>query len=132
MDSIEIKSGPATVIASGIVISFAGNPVEITYGPAEHRLKLIFEFKDKTEHTKPEVEGKVIDSKTLRITLFNFNSPLGTGSREALDVGEFDEKTLYLHYRVYSLEKGDKTIHYTIYKGGKVPDAPAEKENEKK
>ena len=46
MESVEIKSGDADVIASGTVISFNGNPIEIEFGKPDDRLKLINVFQN--------------------------------------------------------------------------------------
>jgi len=114
---MNISSGPAKIIDSGTVIAFSENPVEIGFSFRGNNLKLIFDFKEKIEAVKePSVEGhSEEDGKALRLTLFNFNNPLGTGSTKPEPIGKFDSTRLYLHYRIYTLEGGDRTIHYTIY-----------------
>ena len=77
MEPVKIKSGPTEVIASGTVIGFAGNPIEITFGPSDERLKLLFAFQDEEGEAESRLETEVLDSTTLKLTLFNIKSPLG-------------------------------------------------------
>ena len=88
--------------------------------------KLIFRFVDETQQpgAPPPVsrlEARSVGELTLEITLFNFNSPLGTGSDKPVNFGFSAGRRLYLHYRVYSLAGGDKTLQFTIYQR-KEPD----------
>jgi hypothetical protein len=118
--AVSIKSGIADVIASGTVIGFAGNPIEISVGG----LKFIFEFA--TDRTSPtqQMHATADDRETLRLRLTNFDNPLGSGSTQPLPVGSLssDEKQrrLYLHLRVYALGDSDKSLEYTFYAGEEV------------
>lgn len=115
MDETVIRSGPAEVIASGSVIAFAENPIEITYGPSGQRLKLVITFHDEEGEKEQRVEGGLTDPKTLKLKLFNFKNPLGSGSVRPIPFGVLNGRQLYFHYRAYDLGGSDKTIQYTIY-----------------
>lgn len=117
MEPIEIKSGISDIIASGTVISFKNNPIEIVFGPASQRLRLILKFTDKVDNNEVLIETSSPDTSTLEINLINFKNPLGSGNAEPLKVGYLEGRQLYINYRVYPLNEWDKTVHYTIYKG---------------
>lgn len=116
---VEVRSGPAVIVASGTVISYAGNPIEITYGPRIERLTLIFAFKDDKSNTR--VEASTPNPNTLKLTLFNYVSPLGMGTSKPVNIGTLVGKPLYIQFRVYSFDDADKTIHYTIYQSEEAP-----------
>ena len=119
MDNIKMKSGSADILATGTVIAFSGNPIEIEFGVGDDRLKIIFVFKDEEGKDSKDLrtEGKSLDDSTLQITFFNFSNPLGSGSSKPIDFGALNNRRLYINYRIYELREGDKTLHYTIYLG---------------
>lgn len=119
---IKIESGQAEVIASGTVIAFSGDPINITFGSQNETLKLIFEFKDEEGKGKESirVDANQLDPKTLKLTLFNFKNSLGSGTSKPIPIGSLDGKRLHIHYRVYSLTGSDKMLHFNIYKGEEV------------
>jgi hypothetical protein len=116
LESVEIRSGPAKVVASGTVIAFGKNPVEIRFGPTGKSLTLRIRFADEEHGGAPRSEGVVDPSGTLNLTLYGFTSPLGTGNTEPLQVGWWAGLELYLSYRVYDIGGGaDKTVQFTLY-----------------
>lgn len=120
MEALQIKSGISEVIASGTVISFEENPIEITFGPPGEQLKLILVFQDKEGEQAPHITREVIDIETMLMTLTNFGSVLGTGTTKPMPVGIMAKRRLYFHFRVYTLQDSDKTVHYTFYLGEEV------------
>lgn len=124
MESLNIKSGNADIIASGIVMSFEGNPIEIEFGKPGNRLKLINVFQDEKGKADLRVEAMKIDNSILKITFFNFNNPLGSGNTKPLSFGTYEGRRIYINYRIFDLnpnENIDKSLHYTIYLGEEVP-----------
>jgi len=124
MESLDIKSGNADIIASGTVMSFEGNPIEIEFGEPKNRLKLINVFQDEKGKGDLRVEAINIDDNTLKITFFNFKNPHGSGNTKPLSFGTYEGRRLYINYRIFDLnpnENIDKTLHYTIYLGEEVP-----------
>lgn len=120
MEPVEIKSGPTDIIATGIIISFSGNPIEIVFGPAIERMRLILKFKDEEGNAKLRVAAEKSNHDTLILTFFNFNNPLGGGSTEPIALGTLEGRKIYINYRIYHLEACDKTFHYTIYMDDEV------------
>ncbi len=119
------SSGPAEVVASGVLISFKGEPIEIRLNP----LSLEFSFSDDSREPAPRMRGELSSPGKLTVFLTNFNNPIGIGSSEPLKIGREADKTFYLNFRVYKLgDSPDRTLHYTVYS---VKD-PAKPEPEKR
>ncbi len=110
-----VESGPAEVIDSGIVISFAGNPITLYY--KELGIQIIFEFsRDGSEGTR--VESSIPQEGTLKLRLLNFDDRFGAGTDKPMRIGKYEDRRLYLQLRVYTLAGSpDKTLQYTVYKG---------------
>lgn len=116
---MQVSSGPCDVLGSGTVISYLSNPIEIRL-PG---LGLIFKFQDEPEKEGGStISGRVVEPSTLELTLINFKNPIGSGSGAPMEIGSRDNQRLFLHFRVYQLVGGDKTLHFTVYlerQGGK-------------
>lgn len=116
---VEIKSGTAEIIASGSVIAFNGNPIEISYGPSIERLTLVFAFQDDGQQDT-RIDATKPNPNTLHFNLYNFRNPLGSGTSKPVPIGTLAGRKLYLHYRIYDIGNSDKTIHYTIFLSGEI------------
>ena len=114
-----VKSGPAEVIDSGTVISFAGSPISLHY--PDLGIKIIFEFKVGEEGRGTSVESSVSEPGTLQLTLYNFDDRFGAGTIKPMRIGKYEGRRLYIQLRVYTLQGSpDRTLQYTIYKGEEV------------
>lgn len=110
-----VKSGPAEVIASGTVIAFDNQPIEITVTLPDYTFIWLLNFIDEDGKDELRTDNRVIDENTLEMTFYNFKNPLGSGSISPLKIGTYNNKSLFIHYRIYDLNTSDKTIHYTIF-----------------
>ena len=123
----KILSGPAEVIDSGTVISFAGNPITLRYKDLD--IAIVFEFKTDEENRSAYMSGSYIDSSitepgTLKLTLYNFDDRFGAGTVKPMPIGKYEGRKLYIQLRVYTLAGSpDKTLEYTIYKGEEVSES---------
>ena len=114
-----IKSGPAEVIDSGIVISFAGSPISLHY--PDLGIKIVFEFKVGEEGRGTSVDSSVPEPGTLQLNLYNFDDRFGAGTIKPMRIGKYEGRRLYVKLRVYTLQGSpDKTLQYTVYKGEEV------------
>jgi len=115
----KIESGPAEIIDSGTLISFAGNPISLYY--KNLNIKVIFDFKRDEYNSETYVDSSVIEPATLKLTLYNFDDSFGAGTNKPMKIGKHENRRLYLQLRVYSLKGStDKTLQYTLYKGEEV------------
>jgi hypothetical protein len=123
----KIESGPAEVIDSGTVISFAGHPIKLSY--RDLNLSISFEFKTKEHPESISIDGNFNENNEtgmgdLKLTLYNFDDRFGAGTIKPLRIGQYENRKLYLQIRVYTLiDSLDKTLDYTIYKGEEVVDS---------
>ena len=117
--SKRIESGPAEIIDYGSIISFAGNPIKISY--KDLNIVIIFDFKTDEQTRDTYVDSVVAEPATLKLNLYNFDDSFGAGTNKPMKIGKYEGRRLYLQLRVYSLKgSSDKTLHYAIYKGEEV------------
>lgn len=115
-----IKSGPANIIESGTVIGYYKNPIEFIF-PSENQedMRLILEFRNDETSEELYSENKVINSYTMKMILYNFNSPMGSGTRNPIRLGNLNNRVMYGHFRISTVSddnsETDKMIHYTFY-----------------
>jgi hypothetical protein len=123
----KIESGPAEVIDTGTVISFAGNPITLSY--KELDIAIVFDFQRSERTENAYVDGNFTDSSpgkpgVLKLTLYNFDDRFGAGTIKPLRIGQYEGRKLYIQLRVYTLiGSPDKTLNYTIYKGEEVSES---------
>jgi hypothetical protein len=118
----KVESGPAKVIDSGTVISFAGNPITMRYKDLD--ITIIIEFKTDNQNISSYFDRNIPNRGTLKLTLYNFDASFGAGTIKPMPIGKYEGKKLYIQFRVYALtDSPDKTLHYTIYKGEEVSES---------
>lgn len=115
----KIFAGDNEVLFTGTVISLPNTPVIFHI----QNLQFHFIFKE-TEDKAQKVEAEQENNNILKLLMYNFNNPLGTGNTEPLCVGTLSERELLLQYRIFALGDGTnsslgRTIHYTWYLGVK-------------
>lgn len=112
---LKINSGTAELIASGMIISFKGNHVEIETTIIDEPLRIVFFISEENEDDVP-AKANILDKKTVELTLFkNKNSFNPSGTLRPFSIGTWGGRQLYIHYRVYDMQGGDSTICFNIY-----------------
>lgn len=115
MEKAKIKTGDFEVFVSGEFISLQSGSIEV---PDANGLVIEFEFLEDTSREKSEIEATGEGEKTIKVKFYNFNSALGTGNIEPIEVGAIDDKPLLFSYRIYKLDNTKlRTFEYTFYKG---------------
>ncbi len=118
----KVESGSAEVIDSGMVISFAGNPITIRY--KDLNITIVFEFRTDEQNRTTRVDSTLPEPGTLNLILFNFDDSLGAGTIKPIRIGQYEGRRLYLQLRAYTLAGSpDRTLDYTIYKGEEVSES---------
>ncbi|WP_059170229.1 DUF6864 domain-containing function [Bacillus sp. FJAT-27445] len=108
-------SGTSEIVSSGLLIQFNKNPIEINVDLKGIPFKFIFDFIDAPNISEPKITASSPNSSTLILNLYNFNNPLGQGSKSPLNIGSINNSFIYLNFRVSTFNEGDKTLHYSIY-----------------
>jgi hypothetical protein len=118
--SASVKAGSAEVVASGTVIALSGSDITVQVSGLGVSLSFVFRFvtelNEKQKPTDSRFQTEPLTSESLLIKLINLSGGLGQGNVEPILVGNLAGKPLKLNFRVFSLDKGDKTLHYTIYR----------------
>ncbi|MGE6376588.1 DUF6864 domain-containing function [Peribacillus muralis] len=114
--SQNITSGGAHVLMSGLVIQFNGQPIEMNLDLPDFPLTLELDFANQENSTAQSINAQTKGESTLSLMFYNFNNPLGSGSGKPVQLGTYQNKFIYLNFRVFSISNtSDKTLHYTIY-----------------
>lgn len=115
---MKIYIGDYEVYSDGTIISLPDEAVRFLI----EGLTFEMVFKDDPEFTSQKVEAKQSeDKKAITLTFTNFNNDLGISNAVPLPLGFFDNKELFLNYRIHSINPGPgitktgKTIHYTWF-----------------
>lgn len=115
MYKFNVSSGQSTVIASGTIIQFNGQPIEFNIDFPGFPLKVIMDFKNSLD-SKIKMEPQTMNNNTISLTLFNYNNPLGTGTTKALKIADYEGQNVYLNYKVYAFDgQSEKTVQYSFY-----------------
>lgn len=110
-----VATGDSTVISSGTIIQFNGQPIKFNVDFPGFPLNIIMNFENNLDH-ETKMEPKSIDNSTISLTFYNYNNPLGTGTPKALKIADYQGIPIFLNYRIYALnDNSDKTVHYTLY-----------------
>ena len=115
---MKIKVGDYDILESGTVVSIENEPIDFLI--AENigfTIRIVFE--DDSEINESKVIAEQYDKVGAKLTLKNFNS-IGMGTIKPVQIGVLNNRELFLIYRVYSLDKGGKTLHYTWLLGKEV------------
>lgn len=113
---MKIRSDGYDVVASGLVHTFGNEHLELQLAD----LKFEFRFVNDPKR-KNEIERHPVDSKTLKLVLYNYNNVLGTGFNTPVLVGALGNQRLYLALIVYAFDDTSlKTVQYSFFVGGEV------------
>lgn len=109
---MDILSGPARIVESGLVTAFMGNPLKLKLD-AGASVELVFEATPDQPDVRVETEWT---QEGICFHCYNFDDESGRGSREPALLGEWGEDLLFFHFRVFLWgTTADRTVHYTFY-----------------
>ena len=117
-----VFSGGTSVISSGVVISFRGEPIEIIMEPIENSpYSLIFSFHKDENRKESYIQARDLDGKAgIELLLFNFTNSLGTATIKPISFATANEngvsKQLYVNFSVSTVGEASPTLQYTVYK----------------
>ena len=109
---MRVSSGPARVVANGIATTFLGHPLRLEL-EAGAVVTLVFSVDEDDPALRATTEWT---DDGARLHLVNFEGTDGRGSREPVLLGEVDDESLLLHFRVFRWGTSpDHTVHYTFF-----------------
>ncbi len=112
----EITAGGRRVLASGSVVAFRGEPVELKLkqkGKEFFAVSFVFRKKDGGQCPRAAFEPK--GERRMEVALTGFETPAGYGSEEPVTIALNGRHRVLLHYRVIALPGSDCLLHYTLY-----------------
>jgi hypothetical protein len=106
-------SGPAGVLAAGMVTTFAGNPLLLALdAPVEVEVELRF-VRDAAESG---AAIRLVEQRPPRLVYEVVNCEDGRGSADPVLLADADPSLIFLHFRVFRYGRSeDWTVHYTFY-----------------
>jgi hypothetical protein len=115
-------SGPATIVASGMVTTFFGHRLLLSLDLETHVARVELWFA--TDAEVPDVALR-IDQTPIGwvVECVNFDGPEGRGTSVPAVLADLGDELLYLHFRVFRYGRtDDRTVHYTFYRAPKPTD----------
>lgn len=117
--AVRARSGPATIVASGMATTFGGSPLELKLGLEEGAIGVELVFVDDPDTAGLSVATEELESG-MRLTLVNFDSADGRGSALPVLIGSLEADLVFLHFRVFRFGRSaDHTVHYSFYRARK-------------
>ncbi len=117
---MKIKIGEYDILESGTIVAVENEPIDFfLIENLGFTVRIVFE--NDLEVKESRVKGEPYDKVGAKLTLTNFNS-IGIGNVSPMHIGTLNNRELFINYRVYSLDKGAKTFHYTWLLGKEVKD----------
>ncbi len=111
---IKVETETMQVLYSNRICCFDNNSITLSYNFTEQdKLTVIFKFHyDNStigyKFSNPENGVVVVD-------LFNFNNQLGSGTKQSISIGNYNEKKIYLSFFVFKFPEANPLIDVTIY-----------------
>ncbi len=114
---MEVRSGAARVVASGVVTTFGGADLELAVelGATRAIVALVFT----SSGAEPSVTTEEI-AGGYRLVCDGFDDDYGRGSALPVLLGELGADLAFLHFRVQRFGRSpDRTVTYTFYLAAK-------------
>ena len=111
------RSGPASIVASGQITTFAGHPLELTL-VVDNDLEYLIEWSFEHDEAVSDVDVllKHLPS-SIRFVCVNFDKADGRGTSKPVAILGHGDHTFWIHFRIFRFGKTkDRTIHYSIFK----------------
>lgn len=110
-------SGKYKILDSNSIIMF-DNQANISFNvkcDESFSFNIVFNFNNNEENKNQDLKF-TINEDTLTFTCVNFNNPLGTGTKSALEIATFMNKKIFIHFWVVALGNDSlKKLDYTLY-----------------
>lgn len=101
---MKVQCGKYELLDSIFVTQVEGKPIDITLeDPSDKDLYISFAFETNKDEKEGLLKFNIESGVKLQIKLINFIGSFGGGNSEAIFIGNFRKKQLFLNYRVFDL-----------------------------
>ena len=112
---MQVRSGPATVVASGVATTFLGHGLSLALELADDHLAIDLEFRSEGTGT-PAVAAEETP-RGYRIVCVDFDSEEPRGSAEPVLLGELGDDLWFFHFRAARHGRSpDRTVSWTVFR----------------
>jgi len=120
---MKIKIGDYDVLDTGSVVGNLNESIDFELNSEVIRtLRLFFVDDESTKGQKVFAKKNDTESRVIEMTFTNYNNSLGTGNNKPISLGIYKGRSLFFNFRIYSIDKAGKHIHYTWLLGKEVSD----------
>ncbi len=114
------KIGEFDIYAKGTLITTDKSLLVLTLG-SKGQFKFEFKFEDDKINSETKIEAYKLEVTGIGFKMLNFNNVLGTGNVNVVKIGWLEGRSLYIDYRVFSINDNKGAIvHYQFLQGKKV------------
>jgi len=118
---VKIKNGDKELLASGMVLTFDSEPVEITLSYKDEIITFSMEFISDPEIKDLPLSFELVNQTSLKVKFTNHNNTLGTYNIQPFELGSIGNRLLYFNYFITQLNQTSrKKIDYSFYVGKEV------------
>lgn len=113
---MNIKTDGKDLLESKTFVAVGLGETVVTIGAGQEMLSFVFDFvqdEDKLEG-KTSMEWAIVDSKTLRVTLQNWNNSLGTTLPKPVEIGTYNNRRLFVLFVVRKVGKEEQIREFTF------------------
>ena len=118
---MKIRTGGKELLESATFLALGLGETVVTIGSERERLNFVFNFEEE-EGKKEAIKWEAVDTKTLKITLSNWNNTLGTSLVEPVRVGTYQERQLFILFYIKKagMEGQNREVTFSLYRGEEV------------
>lgn len=95
---VTVSQGKKTLLTTVSIVLISGESVEIKI-PPDIIIQLSF-LENKEEKQSMSFS---IENEKLKVVLKNFTNPLGSSTRNPIEIGTIDNKKLYMHFIIHAI-----------------------------
>ena len=106
---MKIQTGGMELLESSAFLALGLGETVIEVGKDKETLKFILNFTEAKGAPKLGMKSEATDKKTLKLTLTNWDNPLGTTLIEPLEVGTYEMRRLFFRSSSVRPERRGKT-----------------------
>ena len=104
----KVMQGNKELITTISLVTIYETPIEIELFPNVN-IKIFFD----DDKSKKQRIGLRVLNNVLQVELQNFTNPLGTSTKEPIEIGKIDNKTLFMHFIIHTIGESPKTRLFT-------------------